>query len=207
MRVGVRRGQGCTRGREDPTHHGCPRALDARIGLLVTQPTCQDIRQTDALQPPQRPSREHTAHPGRDRGVIDGYRGMQLEWSVPANIDFSKCDDVDFRSWTGVAGSWGGQRPVSAGPGAGRRLWILDVDGERLVIDGLYMPSADAKESRGALAGHGVDPLRDVATEVACGAPGHPVGESGADIRLGAEASTSWPSNHSPVGFETEPAV
>lgn len=55
---------------------------------------------------------------------VDGYRGMQLEWSVPANIDFSKCDVNDFRSWTGVAGSWGGSVRYQLAPGQADRLWI-----------------------------------------------------------------------------------
>lgn len=78
--------------------------------------------------------------------VVDGYRGIQLEWSVPANIDFSTCDGNDFRSWTGAAGSWGGSVRYHQGPGQVNRLWILDIDGERLVVDAMYMPSTDATD-------------------------------------------------------------
>ena len=46
-------------------------APDARIGLPVTQPTCQtSVRGMPCTS--ARPGREHTAHPGRDRGVIGG---------------------------------------------------------------------------------------------------------------------------------------
>lgn len=76
---------------------------------------------------------------------------MQLEWSVPADIDFSTCDedvsvgDHPFRSWTAVEGSWASDR-YQQGPGQVDRLWILDVDGQRLVVDAMYMPSSDAKD-------------------------------------------------------------
>lgn len=83
--------------------------------------------------------------------VVDGFQGMRLEWSVPADIDFSTCDedvsegDHPFRSWTAAEGSWASDR-FQQGPGQVDRLWILDVDGERLVVDAMYMPSTDAKD-------------------------------------------------------------
>ncbi len=80
--------------------------------------------------------------------VVDGYRGMQLEWSVPVDIDFSTCDQDDFRSWTGVEGSWGGSVRYHQGPGQVNRLWILDIEGERLVVDTMYMPSTDAGDRK-----------------------------------------------------------
>jgi hypothetical protein len=77
--------------------------------------------------------------------VIDGIQGLQLEWSVPADFDFSTCGDGYFDSWTAASGSWNGGR-YQQGPGQVDRLWILDVDGERLVVDAMYMPSADAMD-------------------------------------------------------------
>ena len=94
--------------------------------------------------------------------VVDGFHGVQLEWSVPAiggeilrvggrsYFDFSGCDeapegDHPFMSWT--AGSWASAR-YQQGPGQVDRLWILDVDGERLVVDAMYMPTTDAKDRK-----------------------------------------------------------
>lgn len=77
--------------------------------------------------------------------VVDGFDGMQLEWSVPPDIDFSTCDRGFFESWTAAAGSWSSDR-YQQGPGQVDRLWILDIDGERLVVDGMYMPTTDAKD-------------------------------------------------------------
>jgi hypothetical protein len=69
---------------------------------------------------------------------LGGYHGKYLEWSVPADISFSDCDGGYFRSWTA---SNGGDR-YQQGPGQDDRLWILDIEGHRLVIDVTYMPAA-----------------------------------------------------------------
>jgi hypothetical protein len=84
---------------------------------------------------------------------IDGRAGMYLEWSVPADIAFDEggnfpdCDGNaqhrDFVSWT--ASGWASNR-YHQGPGQLDRLWILDVDGERLVIDAFSMPTATEAE-------------------------------------------------------------
>jgi hypothetical protein len=87
--------------------------------------------------------------------TLDGYAGKYLEWSVPADIQFSAsglpdlsegCDADEggpaFQSWLGVSA---GNR-YQQGPGQVDRLWILDVDGARLVIDAFSMPAATSKE-------------------------------------------------------------
>ncbi len=67
-----------------------------------------------------------------------GYHGLYVETSVPAHIDFSKCEDGYFDAWISTDG--GGH--YSLGPGQRDRLWILDIHGYRLVIDGWHMPEA-----------------------------------------------------------------
>ncbi|WP_062516430.1 hypothetical protein [Demequina gelatinilytica] len=80
---------------------------------------------------------------------IDGRTGVYLEWSVPEDIaydgeGFPDCDAKpgephDFVSWTGI-----GKPSVRyhQGPGQVDRLWIIDADGQRLVIDAFSMPEA-----------------------------------------------------------------
>ena len=85
--------------------------------------------------------------------TLGGYAGKYLEWSVPADIEmdeqgnFADCDSAgglrDFKSWTGKG--WASNR-YHQGPGQVDRLWILDIDGTRLVIDAFYMPSATMEE-------------------------------------------------------------
>jgi hypothetical protein len=89
--------------------------------------------------------------------TIDGYSGKFIEWSVPADIEtepfrdymsFAGCDvtpdgDRAFRSWTGKAG---GSERYQQDAGQIDRLWILDVRGTRLVIDGSVMAYATDEE-------------------------------------------------------------
>ena len=85
---------------------------------------------------------------------MDGRPGMYLEWSVPENLafdedgNFPECDGdgeghFDFRSWTGTG--WASTR-YHQGPGQIDRLWVLDVHGQRLVIDAFSMPGATGDE-------------------------------------------------------------
>ncbi len=85
--------------------------------------------------------------------VLGGFRGKYLEWSVPTDIAFDKahkdlalfpdCDEKTFQSWT--ARGWNSDRHQQA-PGQVDRIWILDVNGERLVIDASYLPGAKADD-------------------------------------------------------------
>lgn len=78
--------------------------------------------------------------------TLDGHDGRYVELSVPADLDFATCDadgaEHYFESWVGVSD---GDR-YHQGPGQVDRLWILDVDGRRLVIDGFDMPFATDAE-------------------------------------------------------------
>lgn len=92
--------------------------------------------------------------------TIDGYAGMYLEWSVPADLEvtglseFPACDSTsegnnDFVSWTGKG--WATDR-YHQGAGQVDQLWILDIEGSRLVIDAFSMPYATADEREEILA-------------------------------------------------------
>jgi hypothetical protein len=77
---------------------------------------------------------------------LGGYNGKYLEWSVPVDIKFnealadrgfSDCNGGLFKSWTDLSGD-----RYQQAPGQVDRLWILDVQGRRLVIDASYKPGA-----------------------------------------------------------------
>jgi hypothetical protein len=80
--------------------------------------------------------------------TLGGYRGQYLEWSVPSDMvvtgdaDFAGCDvwpsngHRDFVSWVG--NGYGERNQQVAGQVD--LLWVLDVGGQRLVVDATYSP-------------------------------------------------------------------
>jgi hypothetical protein len=72
---------------------------------------------------------------------LGGYSGKFLEWSVPPGISFSDCEGGMFKSWNDAIGD-----RYQQGPGQVDRLWILDVEGNRLLIDATYMPAATEQD-------------------------------------------------------------
>lgn len=68
--------------------------------------------------------------------TLDGYAGKSLTLHVPEDVVFNECDQGEF-------GSWGGDSHPSPiryhqDPGQIDKLWIVDVDGELVVIDGAH---------------------------------------------------------------------
>jgi hypothetical protein len=83
------------------------------------------------------------------QATLAGYKGEYLEWSVPPDmVDGEKCDPWpdngyrDFVSFLGVGGSERYQQLANQID----RLWVLDVNGQRLVVDATY--SADATDAQ-----------------------------------------------------------
>jgi len=77
--------------------------------------------------------------------TLGGYKGVYLEWSVPPDmVDGENCDKWpdngyrDFVSFLGVGGSERYQQLAKQID----RLWVLDVNGQRLVVDATYSPDA-----------------------------------------------------------------
>ena len=87
---------------------------------------------------------------------LDGHVGKFLEWSVPEDMvvhgdaNFQGCDVFpgnghrDFVSWF-AHGSTQNDRYQQV-PGQVDKLWILDVDGQRLVVDATYSPATQRTE-------------------------------------------------------------
>jgi hypothetical protein len=72
---------------------------------------------------------------------VDGYAGKYIEMTVPAGIDVAECDHGEFRTWKDPHGCCryleAGQRDL---------LWIVEVDGERLVIDAALGPQTTEQD-------------------------------------------------------------
>jgi hypothetical protein len=81
--------------------------------------------------------------------MLAGHEGLYLEWSVPddwivtGDSAFQGCDDAgDFVSWWGKDA---GQRYQQVA-GQVDRLWILDVEGQTLLVDATYSPDTSAAD-------------------------------------------------------------
>jgi len=75
--------------------------------------------------------------------VLAGFAGKYLQLSVPGHVNFADCDEGYFETWTALG--WGSDR-YQQGPGQIDRIWILNVKGQRLVIDAAFMPQATGKD-------------------------------------------------------------
>jgi hypothetical protein len=77
--------------------------------------------------------------------TLGGYRGKKIEFSIPSDFDQSSCDEGLFSRWEAVSepGDWGGW---IYGGGMRNAVYIIDVDGQRLVIDTMSLPAASATD-------------------------------------------------------------
>jgi hypothetical protein len=69
--------------------------------------------------------------------ALDGHRGLYLELTVSADARFDDCDDGYFLLWEGMPAD---AQHVADSPGSVERMWILDVDGERVVLVAIAAP-------------------------------------------------------------------
>ena len=103
--------------------------LDPPVG-----PRVDDLVAALANQP-----RRHASTP--TEVAVDGFAGKQIELTVPAST--ADCHEGEFRSWTE-------QPPVGGAsyhmPSEHDLLWIVDVDGDRLVIDAEFLPGTSAQD-------------------------------------------------------------
>jgi hypothetical protein len=77
--------------------------------------------------------------------TVDGYAGKQIEFTVP-DYNSSECIDNNYGLWD-VPGTGNGEPPgYSATPNEHVQMWVLDVDGTRLVISAVTFPSTTPQE-------------------------------------------------------------
>jgi hypothetical protein len=133
-----------------------------RHSLADPGPTVDDLVQALVAQRGRNATAPTEASIGVDRHA---WTGTYLEWSVPADAvvtgdaDFAGCDDsgeghTDYVSWEG---SGGGQRYQQVA-GQVDQLWILEVNGRRVVVDATYSPDTTTADRREL--GHVVESLR-----------------------------------------------
>lgn len=109
-----------------------PSLMDPRIG-----PTVDDL--VDGL----------IAQPGHATSApvdvtIDGFSGAMVELTIPEDAEFTECfaGGTIYRLWVDISA---GYRCLQ-GPGQIERIWVIDVNGTRLVIDAHHFPGTPAQD-------------------------------------------------------------
>jgi hypothetical protein len=77
--------------------------------------------------------------------TLGGYRGKKIAFSIPSDFDSTSCDEGVFSRWEAASepGDLGGW---IYGGGMRNAVYIIDVDGQRLVIDTMSLPGASAAD-------------------------------------------------------------
>jgi hypothetical protein len=81
--------------------------------------------------------------------TVDGFVGKAIELTVPDDINFDPadgfvdCDESEFRTWISPDGN---TFRVHQGPGQHDQLWIVDVDGTRVIIDATFYEGTSAAD-------------------------------------------------------------
>jgi hypothetical protein len=96
----------------DPCNRaGTPRKVGPSVAAFVRALTAQEMTTTTPPVP----------------ASLDGHDGFYLELSVPASVDVSRCRAQELILWTGP-------EAPGADPGQVNRYWVLDVDGQPVVL-------------------------------------------------------------------------
>jgi hypothetical protein len=77
--------------------------------------------------------------------TLGGYRGKRIEFSIPSDFDTTACDEGAYSRWEAASepGDWGGW---IYGGGQREAVYIIDVDGKRVVVDTMSLPGASATD-------------------------------------------------------------
>jgi hypothetical protein len=77
--------------------------------------------------------------------TVGGYRGKKIEFSIPSDFGTTSCDEGVYSRWEAASepGDWGGW---VYGGGQRNAVYIIDVDGKRVVIDTMSLPGASATD-------------------------------------------------------------
>jgi hypothetical protein len=65
---------------------------------------------------------------------------------APLSVDVDRCSDGKFLRWTTDPDLQPGGGRYNQGPGQFDRLWILDVEGVRLVVSASFYPETSAED-------------------------------------------------------------
>jgi hypothetical protein len=122
------------------------RADRMRLGASVVANIYSEPCNSTLLDPPVGPTVDDLATAFADAWgrnattptevTLDGFVGKQMVLTVPVDVDFADCVSEHYMAWRDTGG---GDRSFQ-GPGQIQESWIIDVEGERLLIEASYFP-------------------------------------------------------------------
>lgn len=77
--------------------------------------------------------------------TVDGYKGKQVDITVPDYNEDENCDNSTFGVWL-ERGQFGNNPIGATEPHQHHQLWILDVNGRRHVISATYLPNTSQQD-------------------------------------------------------------
>ena len=77
--------------------------------------------------------------------TVYGYAGQQIEFTVP-NYNEDQCRDGRYAIWQEPVAHGTSPAYFAQGPDAHHQVWILDVDGTRLVVAAWYFPDTSPQD-------------------------------------------------------------
>jgi hypothetical protein len=75
--------------------------------------------------------------------TVGGYPAKRLELSLPADLEWGSCEGAHFTRWIDTDKSGGGN---NLGPGQLNIVYVVGVDGARLLLDTVYLPDTSAQD-------------------------------------------------------------
>jgi hypothetical protein len=73
--------------------------------------------------------------------TFDGYDGLYLELRLPRNLDTEDCESGSYEAWQAIdTETHVEEERYQYGAGSVDRIWVLDVDGHRLMVNATYDP-------------------------------------------------------------------
>ncbi|MDX6325371.1 MAG: hypothetical protein QOK15_1725 [Nocardioidaceae bacterium] len=118
----------------DPCSPGAP---DKRDGLRDPGPRVDDLASALSAQ-----RWAGTSDPVPTR--VDGFDGLYLDYQVPSHLDLARCERRAFDVFTASPEDRHGWFLAAAGERAA--IWILDVEGQRVVLSWVAMPGSTAEQ-------------------------------------------------------------
>lgn len=133
----------CTSQEPEPERKSSPRARRRRSPSLRREPTCHRVvTPFPSKKAPTKPP------PAPTPVTFAGYDGLYRELRLPRALYTDNCSSGAYEVWNAVdPETYAEQRRYQYGAGSVDRIWILDANGHRLVVNATRDPAITRKDA------------------------------------------------------------